>query len=146
MRIQHFHWNNEKTDLDLVTRPVLIIGPLADAIYDKLESEFNHMYARCSPKYTNWSQEDLDREMVENQVIDVRRRGSHYECTTVEAIRDVCERNQHCILNIHLESVERLHQHQVRSPKITFKLQFENKQSLIHSRFIPLFCLSSSSR
>ena len=42
---------------DLVTRPVLIIGPLADAVLDKLASDYPHKYARCEPKRTNWSQE-----------------------------------------------------------------------------------------
>ena len=31
---------------DLVTRPVLIVGPLADAVYDKLVSDYPHKFAR----------------------------------------------------------------------------------------------------
>ena len=57
--------------------------------------------------------QDVEREVLSAGVIDFRRRGSHYECTTVDSIRDVCDRNQHCILNVHLESVERLHQNQI---------------------------------
>lgn len=42
---------------DLVTRPVLIIGPLADAVLEKLVADYPHKFARCEPKFTNWSQE-----------------------------------------------------------------------------------------
>ncbi len=100
-----------------MTRPVLIVGPLADAVLDKLVSDYPHKYARCEPRYTNWSQEDLEREAMENCLIDFkyaffglihffrslekkcaffRRRGSHYECTTVQAIKEVCERVRGC--------------------------------------------------
>jgi hypothetical protein len=29
---------------------------------------------------------------MDNMLIDFRRRGSHYECTTVAAIKEICER------------------------------------------------------
>ena len=35
----------------------MIIGPLADAVLDKLVSDYPHKYARCEPKFTNFSQE-----------------------------------------------------------------------------------------
>ena len=40
-----------------MTRPVLIIGPLADAVLEKLVSDYPHKYAKCEPKYANWSHE-----------------------------------------------------------------------------------------
>ena len=55
-----------------MTRPVLIVGPLADAVLDKLVSDYPHKYARCEPRYTNWSQEDLEREAMENCLIDFK--------------------------------------------------------------------------
>ncbi len=42
---------------DLVTRPILIVGPLAEAVVDKLLSDFPHKFSRCEPKFTNLSQE-----------------------------------------------------------------------------------------
>ncbi len=34
----------------------------------------------------------LIRRLQDNLLIDFRRRGSHYECTTVSAIKEICER------------------------------------------------------
>ena len=76
-----------------MTRPVLIVGPLADAVLDKLVSDYPHKYSRCELRYTNWSQEDLEREAMDcGGVVDFRRRGSQCECTTVQAIKEVCNR------------------------------------------------------
>ena len=99
--------------LDTVTRPVLIIGPLSDAVTEKLLSDSPSTFAKCEMEYMNCSQEALEKGLSENILIDFRRRGSSFECTTVAAIKDVSERNQHCILNVHLESVERLHSNSI---------------------------------
>ncbi len=82
----------------LVTRPVLVVGPLAEAVLDKLVSDYPHKYARCEPRYTNWSQEDLEAAagggvgVGGGGVVDFRRRGSQCEYTTVQAIKEVCNR------------------------------------------------------
>merc|ERR1712018_154267 len=98
-----------------VTRPILIVGPLSEAVLDKLLSDYPDKFARCEPEYMNCDQEALEKGLMDNEmgIVDFRRRGSHYECTTVSSIKQICERNQHCILNIHLESVDRLHINQV---------------------------------
>ena len=103
--------------VDLVTRPVLIIGPLAEAVVDKLLSDYPHKFSRCKPTFTpvghevialnitilaqlsdhenNDSHQDLERGVLENSVIEFKRRGSNYECTTVESVRDICDRVSH---------------------------------------------------
>ena len=40
----------------------------------------------------NCNQEALEKGILDNVLIDFRRRGSHYECTTVSAIKEICER------------------------------------------------------
>ena len=50
---------------------------------------------------------------MDNVFVDFKRRGSHYECTTVSSIRDVCARAQHCVLDVHIGSVERLHHNHI---------------------------------
>ena len=77
---------------DSVTRPVLIVGPLSDAVTEKLLSDSGQTFARCETEYMNCSQEALEKGMSDNVLIDFRRRGSHFECTTVAAIRDVIDR------------------------------------------------------
>lgn len=102
----------EKWDF-MVTRPVLIVGPLADAVVDKLVSDYPHKFVRCQPEYMDINMTALEKGVMDNIFVDFRRRGSHYECTTVSSIREICDRNQHCILDVHVGSVERLHQNQI---------------------------------
>jgi hypothetical protein len=76
----------------MVTRPVLIVGPLADVVLDKIISDYPHQFARCEPEFMNCNQEALEKGIMNNILVDFRRRGSHYECTTVSAIKDICDR------------------------------------------------------
>ena len=75
-----------------MTRPILVIGPLADAVIDKLTSDYPHKFVRCEPEFMNCNQEALEKGILDNLLIDFRRRGSHYECTTVSAIKEIGER------------------------------------------------------
>jgi guanylate kinase len=102
----------EKWDF-MMTRPVLIVGPLADTVVDKLVSEHPNGMVRCQPEYVDSDMKALEKGVMDNVFVDFKRRGSHYECTTVSSIREICDRNQHCILDVHLGSVERLHQNQI---------------------------------
>ena len=68
------------------------MGPLADAVVEKLLSDSSQTFAKCETEYMNCSQEALEKGKMDNVLIDFRRRGSHFECTTVAAIKDVCER------------------------------------------------------
>jgi len=102
----------EKWDYSL-TRPVLILGPLADAVVDKLVSDYPYKFVRCQPEYMDCDMSALEKGVLDNMFVDFRRRGSHYEVTTVSSVKDVCDRRQHCVLDIHVGSVERLHQNQI---------------------------------
>jgi len=97
----------------LVTRPVLIVGPLADAVVDKLVSDYPHRFVRCQPEYMDCNLGALEKGVMENIFVDFRRRGSHYECTTVSSIRNICDRNQHCVLDVHIGAVERLRHNRI---------------------------------
>jgi len=57
---QMFFFQNDKIQFsDLVTRPILILGPLADAVIDKLSSDYPHKFCRCEPEYMNCNQVGL---------------------------------------------------------------------------------------
>ena len=71
---------------------MLIVGPLADAVVDKLLSDSPMTFAKCEMEYMNCSLEALEKGLLDNVLIDFRRRGSHFECTTVAAVKDVAER------------------------------------------------------
>lgn len=102
----------EKFDY-VMTRPVLIIGPLADAVVNKLVSDRPHRFVRCQPELLEGNMAALEAGMLEGAFVDLRRRGNHYEATSFNAIRDISSQNQHCILDIHLGGVERLHHNQI---------------------------------
>ncbi|CAM1293248.1 DLG5 (predicted) [Pycnogonum litorale] len=93
-----------------VLRPVIIVGPLVEAVVDKLVQDFPNKFARCIPEVMRGSLQMMEKGLAELKFVDYRRRGSHFECTTVAAVREICEReNCHCIMDVSLAAVERLH-------------------------------------
>ena len=76
----------------MVTRPVLIIGPLSDVVVEWLIHNYQHKYARCEPEFMNCTQEALEKGVMNNILVDFRRRGSQFECYTVSAIKEICDR------------------------------------------------------
>lgn len=73
-------------------RPVLILGPLADCVAEKLTIDFPQAFDRLLPTTMNCTQENMEEGLQNNILVDYRRRGSIYECTPVQAIRDLCEK------------------------------------------------------
>lgn len=73
-------------------RPVLILGPLADCVAEKLTIDFPQAFERLLPTSMNCTQENMEEGLQNNILVDYRRRGSIYECTPVQAIRDLCDK------------------------------------------------------
>lgn len=73
-------------------RPVLILGPLAECVAEKLTIDFPQAFERLLPTSMNCTQENMEEGLQNNILVDYRRRGSIYECTPVQAIRDLCEK------------------------------------------------------
>lgn len=94
-------------------RPVLVLGPLAECVVDKLVTDFPDQFRRCTTETRHCPQAVVDQEMAENLIIDYKRKGSYFECTTVASIKAVCDKNLHCIVDITVTSVEKLHRHQI---------------------------------
>eukprot|EP00094_Tigriopus_californicus_P004988 TCALIF_04803-PB protein Name:"Similar to DLG5 Disks large homolog 5 (Homo sapiens)" AED:0.05 eAED:0.05 QI:159/0.84/0.87/0.96/0.93/0.93/33/0/2582 len=89
-----------------------------NTMYNGVPGNWSAWIVDVDGKRTQWGiipskYKNIERALMTNNVIEYKRRGTQYECITVEAIKDVCERNQHCILNVHLEVVERLHQNHI---------------------------------
>lgn len=85
MSIVHHH-------TDSVCRPVLIIGPLAECVADKLSIDFPQLFQRCMMTPMNCSSDAMEKGLENNIFVDYRKRGSIFECTTVQAIRDICDK------------------------------------------------------
>ncbi|PSN54915.1 hypothetical protein C0J52_01656 [Blattella germanica] len=127
-----------------VFRPVLIVGPLSDCVMEKLIQDFPDKFTRCIPEVMHCPQNMMEKGISENIFVDFRKKGSNFECTTVTAVKEICDKvsmvtfmnvffwskwqwstckmlnsncfalqNSHCILDISLASVERLHRHQI---------------------------------
>ncbi|XP_046989879.1 disks large homolog 5 [Schistocerca americana] len=96
-----------------VFRPVLIMGPLADCVMEKLIQDFPDKFTRCIPEVMQCPQSVMEKGIAENLFVDYRKKGSYFECTSVNAVKEICDKNTHCILDISLTSVERLHRHQI---------------------------------
>ncbi|XP_044595387.1 disks large homolog 5 isoform X5 [Cotesia glomerata] len=94
-------------------RPVLIIGPLNECVTTKLLQEFPGEFIRCIPEAMHCSQATLEQGIRDFQYVDYRKKGSYFECTTVDAVKEICVKKSHCILDISVASIERLHRHQI---------------------------------
>ncbi|XP_054004564.1 disks large homolog 5 isoform X4 [Hylaeus anthracinus] len=94
-------------------RPVLIIGPLSECVVTKLLQEFPGQFTRCLAEAMHCSQSTLEQGLRDALYVDYRKKGSYFECTTVQAVKDICEKNTHCILDVSIASIERLHRHQI---------------------------------
>lgn len=92
-------------------RPVLILGPLADCVAEKLTIDFPQAFDRLLPTTMNCTQENMEEGLQNNILVDYRRRGSIYECTPVQAIRDLCEkvRSNFIMSSMDLEKKVRLY-------------------------------------
>lgn len=99
---------------DPAFRPVLIVGPLVDCVTEKLIQDFPDVFTRCVPEVMHCSQAVMEKGMADNLFVDYRKKGSFFECTSISAIKDMmADKNCHCVLDVALSSVERLHRHQV---------------------------------
>lgn len=73
-------------------RPVIIVGPLNEAVVDQLEQDFPHVFQRCIPEKMKGSLSMMERGLQELKFVDFRRRGNHFESTTVTAIKQFCDK------------------------------------------------------
>lgn len=70
----------------------MVLGPLAECVVDKLVTDFPDQFRRCVPEARHCVQSALDQELADNLIIDYKRKGTYYECTTVNAMKTVSEK------------------------------------------------------
>ncbi|XP_057682521.1 disks large homolog 5-like isoform X2 [Corythoichthys intestinalis] len=93
----------------LAPRPVLILGPLAEASKDMLVNEAPAKFSRCLPEIMKASQQAIERGVKDCVFIDYKRRSGHFDVTTVASIKEITEKDSHCLLDIAAHAIERLH-------------------------------------
>lgn len=69
---------------------MVVLGPLGECVLDKLVTDFPDKFQKVVHEARHCSQAALDQELADNLIIDYRRKGNYFECTTVSVIRSVC--------------------------------------------------------
>ncbi|MGH0131361.1 UNVERIFIED_CONTAM: hypothetical protein FKN15_046299 [Acipenser sinensis] len=90
-------------------RPVLILGPLVDAVKDMLVKDSPGKFCRCPLEVMKASQQAIERGVKDCLFIDYKRRSGHFDVTTVVSIKEITEKDCHCLLDIAPHAIERLH-------------------------------------
>lgn len=90
-------------------RPVLLLGPLVEPIKEMLLREAPGKYCRCLPEGMKATQQAIERGVKDCLFIDYKRRSGHFDVTTVASIKEITEKNCHCLLDIAPHAIERLH-------------------------------------
>ncbi|MGH0118182.1 UNVERIFIED_CONTAM: hypothetical protein FKN15_045329 [Acipenser sinensis] len=90
-------------------RPVLILGPLVDAVKDMLVKDSPGKFCRCPLEVMKASQQAIERGVKDCLFIDYKRRSGHFDVTTVASIKEITEKDCHCLLDIAPHAIERLH-------------------------------------
>ncbi|KAL2083599.1 hypothetical protein ACEWY4_021372 [Coilia grayii] len=90
-------------------RPVLILGPLVDPVKDMLVKESPGKFCRCVLEVMKASQQAIERGVKDCLFIDYKRRSGHFDVTTVASIKEITEKDSHCLLDIAPHAIERLH-------------------------------------
>lgn len=73
-------------------RPVLVIGPLAECVTEKLIQDFPDKFTRCIPEVMHCPLNMMEKGISENIFVDFRKKGSNFECTTVTAVKEICDK------------------------------------------------------
>uniref|UniRef100_A0A8D3DXH5 Discs, large homolog 5a (Drosophila) n=1 Tax=Scophthalmus maximus TaxID=52904 RepID=A0A8D3DXH5_SCOMX len=90
-------------------RPVLVLGPLTDAVKEMLVKESPGKFCRCVLEVMKASQQAIERGVKDCLFIDYKRRSGHFDVTTVASIKEITDKGCHCLLDIAPYAIERLH-------------------------------------
>uniref|UniRef100_A0A673VJ23 Guanylate kinase-like domain-containing protein n=1 Tax=Suricata suricatta TaxID=37032 RepID=A0A673VJ23_SURSU len=94
-------------------RPVPILGPLLDVVKEMLVNKTPGKFCRCPFEVMKASQQAIERGVKDCLLVDYKRRSGHFDVTTVASIREIAEKNRHCLLDIAPHAIERLHHMQI---------------------------------
>ncbi|XP_010818907.1 disks large homolog 5 isoform X9 [Bos taurus] len=90
-------------------RPVLILGPFLDVVKEMLVNEAPSKFCRCPLEVMKASQQAIERGVKDCLFVDYKRRSGHFDVTTVASIKEITEKNRHCLLDVAPHAIERLH-------------------------------------
>uniref|UniRef100_UPI0037E9C252 disks large homolog 5-like isoform X2 n=1 Tax=Semicossyphus pulcher TaxID=241346 RepID=UPI0037E9C252 len=109
-------------------RPVLVLGPLVEPSKDMLVRECPAKFCRCLPEIMKASQQAIERGVKDCVFIDYKRRSGHFDVTTVASIKEITEKDSHCLLDIAPHAIERLHS--VHIYPIVIFIRYKNSKQI----------------
>ncbi|XP_074089026.1 disks large homolog 5 isoform X3 [Macrotis lagotis] len=113
-------------------RPVLILGPLLDAVKDMLVKEAPGKFCRCPLEVMKASQQAIERGVKDCLFIDYKRRSGHFDVTTVASIKEITDKDCHCLLDIGPHAIERLHS--IHIYPIVIFIRYKNAKQIKEQR------------
>ncbi|KAK3089838.1 hypothetical protein FSP39_006961 [Pinctada imbricata] len=121
-----------------LTRPVILLAPLAEPLINKLSAESPDKYEFGQPKMMQTTKQVMEQGLAEGNFIDYWQQDDHFECILVSGIREVCNQRIHCLLNISPAAIERLHRLQIY-PIVIFVRHRSHKQlrEITDPKFLP---------
>ncbi|XP_021371465.1 disks large homolog 5-like, partial [Mizuhopecten yessoensis] len=96
-----------------MTRPVILLAPLAEPLINKIASASSDKYKACRPIVMQTSAKAMEQGLADSTYIDYWQQDDHYECIRVSSIREICDQSIHCLLNTSPAAIERLHRLQI---------------------------------
>ncbi|XP_026322760.1 disks large homolog 5 [Hyposmocoma kahamanoa] len=94
-------------------RPVVVLGPLWECVAAKLVSDWPYVFGRVrsEPVAVCGAAPALQRGThLEPRP---RRDSTHFDCIPLQAVREMAEKGIHCILDISVATIEKLHKQQI---------------------------------
>ncbi|XP_065842749.1 disks large homolog 2-like isoform X2 [Oscarella lobularis] len=91
-------------------RPVLLVGPLASVLVNRLSQEDPMKYCSALPEFIE-SYGEVENGLRNKTIIYSSQRskyGASYSCITVSGIKQIRDENQHCLLDVGPECIGRL--------------------------------------
>ncbi|GFR82371.1 disks large homolog 5-like [Elysia marginata] len=110
-----------------VVRPVVLLAPLADALIKKLVSESPDKYRECGTVPMRTSTATMEQSVAEGSLVDYWKHEDVYQCVRVTSIKEICDSNVHCLLNVNPTAIERMHRCKIY-PIVIFVKHKSSKQ------------------
>lgn len=104
-------------------RPLIVLGPLRDRIYDALISEFPNSFGSCIPHTTRpkkehevdgrdyhfvASREEMEHDIENHLFVEAGQYSDNLYGTSIQSVKDVAANGKHCILDIGVGAIVRL--------------------------------------
>ncbi|XP_069747061.1 disks large homolog 2-like isoform X3 [Narcine bancroftii] len=105
------------------SRPVIILGPMKDRVNDDLISEYPDKFGSCVPHTTRPKRDyemdgrdyhfvicrdQMEKDIQEHKFIEAGQYNDNLYGTSVQSVKHVAERGQHCILDVSGNAIKRL--------------------------------------